>query len=157
MNRITAVLVIALSAASLVGAAWGAGFLGAPQPELPRIGQPFDLTAHSGQRVTCARFGDKALFVAFGYTSCPDICPTLLQTISEVMDRVPPAIAGQVQPLFITVDPQQDTPEVLTTYLANFHPAVLGLTGTPHEIAEATQAFYVYSGRLACRSSRPAI
>jgi cytochrome oxidase Cu insertion factor (SCO1/SenC/PrrC family) len=152
VTRLTAVLLIALSAAGLLGAAWHAGiveFVAEPRAELPRIGKPFALTAHTGERATSASFGDKAMLVAFGYTACPDICPTLLQTISDVMDRLPPATTARLQPLFITVDPERDGPEVLASYLGNFRPGILGLTGTPDEIAAVAKSFYVYSGKVA--------
>lgn len=158
MTRLTAILLVALSAAGLAGAAWYAANVdvaASQRAELPRIGQPFELTGHTGARIASSAFGDKALFIAFGYTSCPDICPTLLQTMSEVMDQLPAPLAAKVQPVFISVDPERDTPEVLASYLANFHPRILGLTGSPSEIADVAKSYYVYSGKVTSADAAP--
>ena len=83
------------------------------------------------------------LLIYFGFTYCSDICPTDLQAIATAVDRL--GSAGQaVQPLFITVDPEKDTPAQLEGYVALFHPRLIGLTGTPNEIRKVAQAYKVY-------------
>ena len=87
------------------------------------------------------------MLVFFGYTYCPDICPTELQVMSAALDNLG-AKADAIQPIFITFDPQRDTPEVLKQYVSNFHPRLVGLTGTPEEIAAAAKAYRVFYSRL---------
>ncbi|MCW5730824.1 MAG: SCO family protein [Alphaproteobacteria bacterium] len=107
------------------------------------IGGPFSLTDHNGRRVSDRDFRGKLLLVFFGFTYCPDICPTELQTISVALDELGPQ-AARVQPIFITVDPDRDDPPALADYLGNFHPSFVGLTGTPEEIAAVARAYRVY-------------
>ena len=107
------------------------------------IGGPFALVDHHGNRVTHESYGDKYLLIFFGYTYCPDVCPTELLVFSDALDALGDQ-AAHVQALFITVDPERDTPDKLAEYLANFHPDLIGLTGTPAEIAEAARAYRVF-------------
>jgi protein SCO1 len=81
--------------------------------------------------------------VYFGYTFCPDVCPTTLGAVADAMDKLGPA-ASRIQPLFITVDPKRDTPPVVRQYAAAFGPRIIGLTGTPEEIAAVAKAYRVY-------------
>lgn len=83
----------------------------------------------------------------FGFVQCPDVCPTALARAVEVMQRLGPD-AGRVQLLFVTVDPERDTPALLRDYMAAFHPSFLGLTGTPEEIAAAAREFKVYYAKV---------
>jgi cytochrome oxidase Cu insertion factor (SCO1/SenC/PrrC family) len=108
------------------------------------VGGPFVLTDHTGARVTDQTFRGQYMLVFFGFTYCPDICPTELQLISEAMDRLKPATAQKITPVFITIDPDRDTPAVMAEYIAHFHPRLVGLTGTPEEIATAARAYRVY-------------
>lgn len=108
----------------------------------------FTLTDHHGKAVTEADFHGKYLLVYFGYTFCPDVCPTSLQTIGEALDRLGPH-GEEVVPLFITVDPERDTAPVLADYVAAFGPRIVGLTGTPEQIKVAADrfgAFYAKNG-----------
>jgi len=107
------------------------------------IGGPFGLVDHHGNRVTHESYGDKYLLVFFGYTYCPDVCPTELLVFSDMLDALGDQ-AEHLQVLFITVDPERDTPGKLAEYLENFHPDLIGLTGTPAEIAEVARAYRVY-------------
>jgi protein SCO1/2 len=109
----------------------------------PQVGGPFRLTDHTGRAVTDADFGGRFMLIYFGYTYCPDICPTEMQTFAEVMDRLGP-LADRVQPILITVDPARDTAEHLAGYVALFHPRLVGLTGTDAQIAEVARAYRVY-------------
>jgi len=124
---------------------------GPGETELPpglALGGPFALRDQQGRRVTEASLrGDWAL-VYFGYTSCPDICPTELQVLAGALDALPPEMASRVRPVFITVDPERDTPEVLGRYVALFHPRLLGLTGTPAEIAAVARGYRVFYKRV---------
>lgn len=107
------------------------------------IGGPFSLVDTSGKRVTDRDFRGKLMLVFFGYAHCPDVCPTELQTLSEVMEKLGPA-ATKVAPIFISVDPKRDTPQALADYLKNFNPRIIGLTGDQNEIASAAKAYRVY-------------
>lgn len=103
----------------------------------------FDLVDHHGNRVTEEDFAGRWQLVFFGFTYCPDVCPTTLATIAEVLDTLG-TDADQVAPLFITVDPERDTPAVMAEYVAVFHPKLIGLTGTPEQIEAAAKSFRVY-------------
>ncbi len=109
----------------------------------PDIGGPFSLTDHTGKRVTEQDSAGKILLVFFGFTHCPDVCPTALTAVSEVLDQVGDKVRD-VQPLFITVDPERDTVELLAGYVSHFHPSIVGLTGTAEEIKAAAEAYQVF-------------
>ena len=111
------------------------------------IGGPFALTDHTGKRRTEADFKGKLLIVCFGFTYCPDICPTDLQNIGLALDKLGSA-AGGVQPLFITLDPARDTAEHLKDYVPMFHPRLIGLTGSAEEIGKAAEAYKVYYAKV---------
>jgi protein SCO1/2 len=110
------------------------------------IGGPFSLTDHTGRRITEKDFAGKYTLMFFGYTSCPDLCPSELQVMSAALDKLGPA-ADRVRPVFVTIDPERDTVAVLKAYVANFHPRLVGLTGTPEEIAAIAKAWRVYYQR----------
>lgn len=107
------------------------------------VGGPFQLIDHNGQRRTDAEFRGRLMLIYFGFTFCSDVCPTDLQTIAEVMDSLGPA-AKELQPLFITVSPEMDTPDQLREYVKLFHPALIGLTGDPGQIQRLASAYKVY-------------
>jgi protein SCO1/2 len=111
------------------------------------IGGPFSLVDHNGKPVTEADYRGKLLLVFFGYTWCPDVCPTELQSLTLVMDELGKDAGTRVQGLFISIDPQRDTPAVLKEYLTNFHPAITGLTGTPEQVAAAARTWKAYYAR----------
>jgi protein SCO1/2 len=110
------------------------------------IGGPFTLTDQDGHRRSDTDFRGRWMLVYFGYTYCPDVCPTTLAMISRALAKLG-SKAGAVAPVFITVDPERDTPAVLKTYLAAFGPGFVGLTGTPGEIAKVAKAWRVYYAR----------
>jgi protein SCO1/2 len=112
------------------------------------IGGPFDLIDHTGRRRTDADFRGKLLLVYFGFTYCPDVCPTDLLAIGQALDQLG-ADGETVQPLFITVDPGRDTPEHLANYVPLFHPRLIGLTGDAPAIAKAADAYRVYFAKVA--------
>jgi cytochrome oxidase Cu insertion factor (SCO1/SenC/PrrC family) len=111
------------------------------------IGGPFALTDHNGTRRTDRDFRGKLMLVYFGFTFCPDICPTDLLQMALAMDKLGQA-GEMVQPVFITVDPERDTPEHLKQYMALFHPSFVGLTGDASAIREAARAYRAYYKKI---------
>lgn len=107
------------------------------------VGGPFTLVDQTGKTTTDKDFHGKFMLVFFGYTYCPDVCPTELQVMMAAMDSLGPT-SPPVQPILITVDPERDTPEVMQSYVENFGPSLVGLTGTPEQIAQAAKAYRVY-------------
>jgi protein SCO1 len=107
------------------------------------VGGPFVLQDGNGKQVTDRDFRGKYMLVYFGYTFCPDVCPTTLNEVSEALDHLG-AKADKLQPIFITVDPKRDTPAVVKQYATAFTPKLLGLTGTPDEIAKVANEYRVY-------------
>lgn len=110
------------------------------------VGGPFDLTDHTGRARTDADFRGKLVVLYFGYASCPDVCPTELQSISLALDKLG-AAADAVQPLFITVDPERDTPARLADFVSSFHPRLIGLTGPLPDIRKTAIAYRVFFAR----------
>jgi protein SCO1/2 len=108
------------------------------------IGGPYTLMAPDGTTVTDETYRGKWLLVFFGYTSCPDICPTTLYEIAAAIEELGPD-AAKLQPIFITVDPERDTPEVMGKYAGAFHPRIVGLTGSPQQIAAVAREYGAYS------------
>ena len=106
-------------------------------------GGPFTLTAHTGQRMSDADFRGSYTLVFFGFTFCPDVCPTTLADMHAVLEALGDDAAA-VQPLFVSVDPERDTPEVLATYVAAFDDRIVGLTGTEAEIKAITEDYGVF-------------
>jgi len=107
------------------------------------IGGPFHLTDQNGNRVTDADLKGKWSLIYFGYTHCPDACPTALNDIAVALDELG-AKRAAVRPVFITVDPERDTPEALKSYVTSFDAPILALTGTQEEVAQAAKAYRVY-------------
>jgi len=149
MNRTT----IALAFAGLLtGAALGFIALRATGPTIdgqsmvsgkPLVGGPFSLIDQTGKRVTEQDYRGRYMLVFFGYTNCPDICPAGLQVMSAALDKLGKR-ADEIVPVFITLDPAQDTPERMATYVKAFSPRLVGLTGSESEIAATAKAYRVY-------------
>ena len=110
------------------------------------VGGPFSLTAHTGARVSDQTFRGKFMVLVFGFTHCPDVCPTELQVVSAALDEMG-GKAADIQPLFVTIDPARDTAGALAAYVGNFHPRLIGLTGTEEEIRKIAAAYRVYYAR----------
>jgi len=116
-------------------------------PEGVNLGGSFSLTDQTGRAVTEATYADGLSLMYFGYTYCPDVCPTELGIMAQAMDELGPD-AAHVTPILVTIDPERDTPEALAGYVANFHPRMVGLTGTPTQIADIARKFRVYYQRV---------
>jgi protein SCO1/2 len=141
-------VILAVTAASLAGPV--AALAANPTPTnqaAAEIGGPFTLVDQDGRTVTDAQFHGKWLLVYFGYTHCPDACPIALTNIDAALDDIDPARRAKVQALFITVDPDRDTPAVMKDYVGAFEDAnIVGLTGTPKQVG-AVQAAYRVNAR----------
>src|SRR5215213_9447903 len=156
MKRPFILLAIVLLAVAAAGAVWQLGGLRsqsatATQPVSEEaFGGSFSLIDQNGTRRTDIDFRGKYMLIFFGYTYCPDVCPTTLAVTAEALDKLGDR-AGQIAPIFITVDPKRDTPQKLKSYLMAFdaeppslRPNFVGLTGTDEEIAKAADAYRVY-------------
>ena len=137
-------------AISLAAAVWvGAGWLGGEWRRNGAAASPyalhpqFQLQDSTGRVVTRNEFQGRFLLVFFGFTNCPEVCPTTLSEVGNVMDALEEK-ADQVQPLFISVDPERDAGADLARYTAAFHPAILGLTGSPGTLRVAAENFHVF-------------
>ncbi|GBU15798.1 MULTISPECIES: SCO family protein [Methylobacterium] len=112
------------------------------------VGGPFALTDHDGRLRTETDFRGRLLIVYFGYTHCPDVCPTDLMEIARAL-TILGSEGEAIQPLFVTLDPERDTPEHLREYLPNFHPRLIGLTGDRAAMERAADAYRVFHERIA--------
>lgn len=150
---VSALLLLAVTSA-FVG--WRASIVvQKPRPESTGealVKSAFDLVDHRGNRVTERDFHGRWQLVFFGFTHCPDVCPTTLLTVAEVLQELGPE-GSKLAPLFITVDPQRDTPGVLRDYVSFFHTDLIGLTGTPEQIEAAAQSFRAYYVRTESKGS----
>ena len=118
-----------------------------PPLEGARIGGPFALTDHNGAAVTERNFAGKYRIMYFGYTFCPDVCPVDVQNIGaglHVFEQQDATLAAQIVPVFVSIDPARDTPAVLKQFVGNFHPRMVGLTGSPAAIAAIAKEYAVY-------------
>ena len=111
------------------------------------IGGPFRLTDQSGQTVTEKSLIGRPTLIFFGFTHCPDVCPTSLFEMSEVLRAMGPD-AGKVNAYFVSVDPERDTPAAMKDYLSSFDPNLKGLTGAPDDIARVLSAYRVYAKKI---------
>ena len=144
--RITLFSVLGIVVAMLF--AWQYGFLspGGVRPGasgIAKIGGPFTLIDHTGTVRTEKDFHGKLMLIYFGYTYCPDVCPTALQVMSVALQDLGKKAAAVV-PILITIDPERDTPKHLSGYVKNFHPNMIGLTGSAEQIKQAAKVYRVY-------------
>jgi protein SCO1/2 len=151
MDRRSLILPAASFLIGLIALGLAALWTFAPQPEgqgvRGGVGGPFSLTAMDGRRISERDFAGAPLLVFFGFTHCPDICPTKLMELSEIF-RAAGDKARNTRALFITVDPERDTPEVLKNYLSSFDPRIVGATGTQAEIDAVVRAYRAYYRRV---------
>jgi protein SCO1/2 len=146
VGALLVLLFILAGAFAGLGAIHGGWPWSATEDAASPIGGPFSLVAADGRTVTERSFPGKWLVVFFGYTHCADVCPTTLGEMAQALTQLGP-LAGRIQPLFVTIDPDRDTPEVLRDYTAAFGDRILGLTGTPAQIAAIAKAYRVYYAR----------
>lgn len=150
MNRInkpSATLTLLIAGALTLGACNPATPAAEPPLAGAAIGGDFALTDSAGGTVRWSDFKGKYRVVYFGYTYCPDVCPTDMQRVTQglkLLKAKDPALAARIQPIFITIDPERDTPKVVGEFAAAFSPDIIGLTGTPEQIAAAAKAFKVF-------------
>ena len=145
--KVLIAIVLTLAAAGALGAAW-VSLVEAPAPKVATsgtaaIGGPFTLVSTNDGNVTDQTYRGKWLLIFFGYTFCPDACPTALNNISIALEKLG-ADAAKLQPLFVTVDPQRDTREVLAEYLKSFDSRIVGLTGSQDQIDRVVKEYRVY-------------
>lgn len=112
-----------------------------------RIGGPFTLASHRGETVTEKTFLGKPTVYFFGYTHCPDVCPTTLYNLTQQLEALGPH-ADRLNVVFVTIDPTRDTPEQLARYLESFDPRILGLTGSAQEVTAMAKSFGVHFGPM---------
>ena len=144
-------LLLAVLAGFLIGAIGGAavlGTMGAPAPPVETtgkalIGGHFALIDQTGKPITDRDFRGRYLLVFFGFTHCPDICPTELQVMAAALEALSPQERKEIVPVFITLDPERDTPEVMATYVKNFGQDFVGLTGSAESISAVAKAYRI--------------
>jgi len=144
--RLSAAISFALILALLAALAWTQWLAPAQRNPAERIGGPFELVNTEGETVTAQELRGRYLLVFFGYTHCPDVCPTTLNAMTQALDVIgesQPATAQRVTPVFVTIDPARDDVARMRDYVANFHSRTLGLTGSPEQIARAAKAYHV--------------
>jgi len=137
---------LAVTGAALLLAGCGMGTPEAPPLAGARIGGPFTLVAENGRAVTDKDFAGKYRLVYFGYSFCPDVCPVDVRNLMlgvKAFEAADADAARKLQPLFVTVDPQRDTPKVLREFTDAFHPRLVGLTGSAEQVAAAARGFGV--------------
>ncbi len=147
VEKIVLIGVIAIAAAIYLYYRVDFGGVPTPSAQVAAIGGPFTLTDHTGKVVTERDFRGKFMLLTFGYTYCPDVCPTSLSKMAMALDLIGEAAAA-VTPVFISIDPARDTPEHLNEYVGFFHPRLRGLTGTPAQVAAAAKAFRIYFAKV---------
>ena len=154
-------LIAFVIAGFLIGAIAGAGVLLVANPQggqpvqssgAALIGGPFSLVGADGKPVTDRDFRGRYMLIFFGFTHCPDICPAELQVIAQALEQLGDK-AKNVVPIFITLDPERDTPEAMANYVKSFGPNFVGLTGTPEAIAAAAKAYRVAYSKVENKDS----
>lgn len=114
------------------------------------IGGPFELVNAAGETVTEKDFADRWQLIYFGYTFCPDICPVDVQRMGQAyaeMETAHPDVAERLQPIFVSIDPERDTPEIAQEFASSFNPAILGLSGSEDQVAAAAETFLAYRAK----------
>ena len=136
------------AAIAIVGFVWlQVSTRGEQQTDEPAFRADFELTDHQGTVQTDEGFAGRWMLVFFGFTNCPDVCPTTLAEVAVVMDALG-SDAAEVQPLFISIDPERDTPDQLAEFVPAFDPNIIRLTGTPDQIRRTSESFRVYYEKI---------
>jgi protein SCO1 len=110
------------------------------------VGGPFTMVNQRGETVTEASFRGKPMLLFFGFTFCPDVCPTELQVMAAALEQLG-TTGADIQPIFVSIDPARDTPQVMAQYVGNFGPRFVGLTGTPEQVAAMAKVYRVFYAR----------
>lgn len=142
MQSLRALILILMTGLAACGGEPPPEYRGSAIPDAG-FGRSLALRDHTGRDVTLETFRNKYLILAFGYTHCPDVCPTTLSDLAGAMKLLGEADAARVQVLFVTLDPERDTQEVLSAYVPYFHPGFLGLVGAPEQVASTAREFRV--------------
>jgi protein SCO1/2 len=141
-------IVVLVGAAGWIGwDAWHGG--------QPTIGGPFSLVDQDGRTFTDANLRGKPTLLYFGYTFCPDVCPTSLLLMENAAENLGPDGPKKVNLVFITIDPERDTPKLMKGYVSNFGPTIVGLTGTPQQIAAVAHSYRVYYQKVPSKDGDP--
>lgn len=146
-NKPSAILALLIAGAIALAGCSGAAPVGEPPLAGADIGGDFTLTASDGRTVRWDDFAGEYRVVYFGYAFCPDVCPTDMQRVAQglkLLKASDPALVAKIQPIFITIDPERDTQAVVGEFAAAFSPDIIGLTGTPDQIAAAAKAFRIF-------------
>jgi protein SCO1/2 len=149
MNSLKPLFCAFVSALLLTGGCSGASK--APPLEGASIGGPFTLVNQDGKTVSDEDFAGRYRVMYFGYTFCPDVCPTDVAKLGQAMaqlDKSDPAVSAKVVPIFVTIDPERDTPAVVKQFVSNFHPRMVGLTGSPAAIKQTADEFRIFYKKL---------
>jgi protein SCO1/2 len=147
-----AVIVIAWGVMWQQGRLSGSAQTGVSMPGSVQVGGPFTLVDAAGKTVSDTSFRGRWMLVYFGYSFCPDVCPTELQAVAASLDQLGP-LAAKVAPLFITIDPGRDTPTAIGQYTKLFDDRLIGLTGSDKQIADVARAYRVYYARADSKGS----
>jgi len=120
----------------------------------PEVGGPFKLTDQTGKPVTDADFRGRYMLIYFGYSFCPDVCPTTLSVMAQALDKMG-AAKNRIVPVFITIDPERDTPAILKDYVSAFGPQFVGLTGSPQAVQAVEKEYRVYARKAPVDPANP--
>ena len=151
--RLVSLAAAVLAAVFVAGIGWNNAYA-TPPPLANLFSGGFELTDHNGKSRSSNDFRGRFMMIFFGYTYCPTICPTNLQHMAQALDLLGKK-ADKVQPLFITIDPGRDTPEVLKDYVANFGTKILGLTGSEAQIRGVARSYRVHRRKVVPDGSDP--
>jgi protein SCO1/2 len=148
MGRRSLLLMASLATLVVLAFVWSLSQETETKTSLQPFGGPFTLTDHTGDAFSLSSVSGSYVLIFFGFTHCPDACPLGLKKISDALALLPDASSSRLVPLFITVDPARDTPEVLAAYLNSFSPKIIGLTGTQAQIADVTKRYAIYAEKV---------
>ncbi len=141
--------------AIVAGVAWLIVDLSRPGGGTASIGGPFELTDQDGKRLGSEGLKGKPTLIYFGFTYCPDVCPTSVLLMQTAVDHLGPGTAAKVNLVLVTIDPDRDTPAIMKDYVRQFGPTIVGLTGTAEEIAATAKAFRVYYQKVPGKDGAP--
>ena len=153
--RTASIAAITILAAVLI--AWQFGLFspeGSPgRMGIAKVGGPFKLTDHNGIERDSREFRGRLMLIYFGYTFCPDVCPTALQIMNLALENLK-SKAKQIQPIFISIDPTRDTPKILKNYVKNFYPSLIGFTGKEKSIKDVAKKYRVYFAKASTKNPK---